>query len=251
MNQESLEKMSRMRLLGMHHAFKACIETAQPQEFTNDELVQHLIQSEWDDRRYRTVQRGLKNANFGYSASIEQIDYSDGRRLDKNLVQRLSTCNFIEKGEDLFITGSTGTGKSFLASALGQQACLLGYKVMYTNTTKLMSHLKMAKADGAHLRELSKIEKQDALILDDFGVQPFDAGSRALLLDIIEDRHGKRTTIITAQVPVKKWHEVIGEKTLADAIMDRIVHQSIRIELYGDSLRKKQKPSTEIMETIL
>ena len=197
------------------------------------------------------VQRGLKNANFRYRASIEQIDYSDGRGLDKNLVQRLSTCNFIEKGEDLFITGSTGTGKSFLASALGQQACLLGYKVMYSNTTKLMSHLKMAKADGANLRELSKIEKQDALILDDFGVQPFDAGSRALLLDIIEDRHGKRTTIITAQVPVKKWHEVIGEKTLADAIMDRIVHQSIRIELYGDSLRKKQKPATEIMETIL
>jgi len=251
MNQESLEKMSRMRLLGMHHAFKACIETEHPQQFTNDELVHHLIESEWDDRSYRMVQRGLKNANFRYSASIEQIDYSDGRGLDKNLVQRLSTCNFIEKGEDLFITGSTGTGKSFLASALGQQACLLGYKVLYTNTAKLMSHLKMAKADGAHLKELSKIEKQDALILDDFGVQPFDAGSRALLLDIIEDRHGKRTTIITAQVPVKKWHEVIGEKTLADAIMDRIVHQSIRIELYGDSLRKKQKPNNEIMETIL
>jgi DNA replication protein DnaC len=251
MNKESLEKMSRMRLLGMHHAFKTSIETEHPQEFTNDELVHHLVQSEWDDRRYRMVQRGLKNANFRYRASVEQIDYSDGRGLDKNLVQRLSTCNFIEKGEDLFITGSTGTGKSFLASALGQQACLLGYKVMYSNTTKLMSHLKMAKADGTHLRELSKIEKQDALILDDFGVQPFDAGSRALLLDIIEDRHGKRTTIITAQVPVKKWHEVIGEKTLADAIMDRIVHQSIRIELYGDSLRKKQKPTSEIMETIL
>ena len=169
----------------------------------------------------------------------------------KNLVQRLSTCEFIKKGEDLFITGSTGTGKSFLASALGQQACLLGYKVLYTNTTKLMSHLKMAKADGAHLKELSKIEKQDALILDDFGVQPFDAGSRALLLDIIEDRHGKKSTIITAQVPVKKWHEVIGEKTLADAILDRIVHQSIRIELYGESLRKKQKATTQIMESIL
>ena len=114
-----------------------------------------------------------------------------------------------------------------------------------------MSHLKMAKADGAHLKELSKIEKQDALILDDFGVQPFDAQSRALLMDIIEDRHGKRSTIITAQLPVKKWHEVIGEKTIADAIMDRIVHQSIRIELYGDSLRKKQKGKTEIMESYL
>jgi len=114
-----------------------------------------------------------------------------------------------------------------------------------------MSHLKMAKADGAHLKELSKIEKQDTLILDDFGVQPFDAGSRALLLDIIEDRHGKRSIIITAQVPVKKWHDVIGEKTLADAILDRIVHQSIRIELYGESLRKKQKANTEIMESFL
>ena len=155
------------------------------------------------------VQRGLKNANFRYSASLEQIDYSDGKGLDKNLLQRLSTCNFIEKGEDLFITGSTGAGKSFLASALGQQACLLGYKVLYTNTTKLISHLKMAKADGDHLKELSKIEKQDALILDDFGAQTFDAGSRALLQDIIEDWHGKRTTITTAQVPVKKWHEVI------------------------------------------
>ena len=235
----------------MHHAFKTNLETEHPQTFTNDELVHHLVQSEWDDRRYRMVQRGLKNANFRYRAGIEQIDYADGRGMDKNQVQRLSTCGFIKKGEDLFITGSTGTGKSFLASALGQQACLLGYKVLYTNTAKLMSHLKMAKADGAHLRELSKIEKQDALILDDFGVQPFDAASRALLLDIIEDRHGKRTTIITAQIPVKKWHEVIGEKTIADAIMDRIVHQSIRIELYGESLRKRQQVKKEEMESFL
>jgi DNA replication protein DnaC len=252
MNKESLEKMSRMRLLGMYQAFKASIESdVQTQNFTNDELVHHLVQSEWDDRQHRSVQRGLKNANFRYSASIEQLDYTGQRGLDKNIVQRLSACDFIKKGEDLFITGSTGTGKSFLASALGQQACLLGYKVLYTNTAKLMSHLKMARADGAHLKELSKIEKQDALILDDFGVQPFDAQGRALLLDIIEDRHGKRSTIITAQLPVKKWHEVIGEKTIADAIMDRIVHQSIRIELYGESLRKKQKADTVIMESFI
>ena len=252
MNKESLDKMTRMRLFGMHHAFKACIETDDPpQQFTNDELVHHLVQSEWDDRQHRSVQRGLRNANFRYSASIEQLDYTVDRGLDKNLVQRLSTCDFIKKGEALFITGSTGTGKSFLASAIGQQACLLGYRILYTNTAKLMSHLKMAKADGAHLKELSKIEKQDALILDDFGVQPFDPGSRALLLDIIEDRHGKRSTIITAQVPVKKWHELIGEKTLADAILDRIVHQSIRIELYGESLRKKQKVTTQIIESFL
>jgi DNA replication protein DnaC len=245
MNKESLDKMNRMRLLGMHHAFETSIETHQVESFTNDELVHHLVQSEWDDRQYRSLQRGLKNANFRYKASIEQLDYTEDRGLDRNLVQRLADCSFIQKGEDLFITGSTGTGKSFLASALGQQACLLGYKVLYTNTTKLLSQLKMAKADGAHLKELSGIEKKDVLILDDFGVQPLDAQGRALLLDIIEDRHSKRTTIITSQVPVKKWHEIIGEKTLADAILDRIVHQSIRIELYGDSLRKKTKPTYE------
>jgi DNA replication protein DnaC len=239
MNKESLEKMSRMRLLGMHHAFKNCIENNQADAFTNDEMVHHLVQSEWDDRQHRSVQRNLKSAHFRYSASLEQLDYTEERGLDKNQVQRLS--EFIKKGEDLFITGSTGTGKSYLASAIGQQACLLGLKVLYTNVAKLMSQLKMAKADGAHLKELARIEKQDALILDDFGVQPLDNQSRSLLLDIIEDRHGKRSTIITSQVPVKKWHEVIGEETLADAILDRIVHQSIRIELYGESLRKKQR----------
>lgn len=241
MNKESLDKMTRMRLLGMHHAFETAIETKKMNTFTNDELVHHLIQSEWDDRQYRSLQRGLKNANFRYKATIEQLDYTEDRGLDKNLVRRLSDCSFIDKGEDLFITGSTGTGKSFLASALGQQACLLGYKVLYTNTTKLLSQLKMSKADGTHLKELTAIEKKDVLILDDFGIQPLDAPGRALLMDIIEDRHNKHTTIITSQVPVKKWHEIIGEKTLADAILDRIVHQSIRIELFGDSLRKKQK----------
>ena len=126
MNKESLEKMGRMRLLGMHLAFKTSLETHQSEQLTNDELVHHLVQSEWDDRQYRSVQRGLKNANFRYQASLEQLDYTEERGLDKNQVQRLSSCDFIQKGEDLFITGSTGCGKSFLASALGQQACLLG-----------------------------------------------------------------------------------------------------------------------------
>jgi len=245
MNRESLDKMNQMRFLGMHHAFETAIETKKMNTFTNDELVHHLVQSEWDDRQYRSLQRGLKNANFRYKANVEQLDYTEERGLDKNLIQRLSDCSFIDKGEDLFITGSTGTGKSFLASALGQQACLLGYKVLYTNTTKLLSQLKMAKADGKHLKELTGIERKDVLILDDFGIQPLDAPGRAILMDIIEDRHNKHTTIITSQVPVKKWHEIIGEKTLADAILDRIVHKSIRIELFGDSMRKKQREIAE------
>ena len=245
MNEESLEKMNRMRLLGMHAAFSNCIEDKSGATFTNDELVHHLVQSEWDDRRNRALQRSIKNAAFRYQAAIEQLDYGPDRGLDKNQLQRLITCDFISKGADLFITGSTGTGKSFLASALGHQACLCGYKVLYAGTARLMSQLKMAKADGTHLKELARIEKQDVLILDDFGVQTLDVQSRAFLLDIIEDRHSRRTTIITAQIPVGKWHEIIGEKTIADAILDRIVHQSIRIELYGESLRKKRNLPNE------
>ena len=139
----------------------------------------------------------------------------------------------------MLITGSTGTGKSFLASAIGHQACQLGFKVLYANTTRLLAQLKMAKADGSSIKELTRIEKQDLLILDDFGIQPFDHQSRASLLDIIEDRHGKRSTIITAQIPVKQWYDLIGEKTVADAIMDRLVHNAQRIELTGESLRRK------------
>ena len=160
------------------------------------------------------------------------------------MIDRLFTGEFIKKGHDVFITGSTGTGKSYLASAIGHQACLSGFKVYYSNTAKLMSALKMAKADGSHLRELNRIEKQDLLILDDFGIQAFDASGRSLLMDIVEDRHGKRSTIIASQVPVKNWYDVIGEQTIADAILDRIVHQSLRVELKGDSLRKRKQDNT-------
>jgi DNA replication protein DnaC len=250
MNEESLEKMNRMRLLGMHSAFKACIENNKAEAFTNDELVHHLVNSEWDDRRNRAVQRSLRNARFRYPANMEQVDYDQDRGVDKNQLLRLSSCEFIAKGQDLFITGSTGTGKSFLASALGHQACLLGYKALYASTAKLISQLKIAKAGGDYLKELSRIEKLDVIIFDDFGTQPLDAQGRAFLLDIIEDRHGQRSTIITAQVPVKKWHEIIGEKTIADAILDRIVHQALRIELFGESLRKKRKQNEDMPNII-
>jgi DNA replication protein DnaC len=238
MNTNTLDKMKRMRLLGMHRAFKTSLEQ-QEQSCTADELIALLIDSEWDDRYNRAIERAMYNARFRYKATIEQLDYSTERGIDKNLVHRLADGGFIDRKEDVLITGSTGTGKSFLASAIGHQACQLGYKVLYANTTKLFAQLKMAKADGSSIKELMKIEKQDLLILDDFGIQPLDQQARASLLDIIEDRHGKRSTIITAQLPVKQWYEVIGEKTVADAILDRIVHSAQRIELKGESLRRK------------
>jgi DNA replication protein DnaC len=244
MNTETIKKMGDMRLYGMQTAFKTFVELPPTVSFTNDEMAQYLVQNEWDDRKHRSLQRNIKTARFRYIADADGIDFNPKRGLDKNQVDRLFTCEFLKKAQDVFITGSTGTGKSYLASAIGHQACLLGYKVYYANTAKLMSILKMAKADGSHLRELYRIEKQDLLILDDFGLQAFDAGSRSMLMDIIEDRHGKHSTLIASQVPVKNWYDVIGEQTVADAILDRLVHQSVRIELKGESLRKTKKENT-------
>lgn len=239
MNTNTLDKMRRMRLLGMHRAFKTSLETKSETTATADEMVAMLIESEWDDRYNRNIERIMRNARFRYKATIEQLDYNAERAIDKNQVHRLADGEFIRKKEDLLITGSTGTGKSFLASAIGHQCCQLGFKVLYTNATRLFAQLKMAKADGSAIKELMKIEKYDLLILDDFGIQPLDTQSRAVLMDIMEDRHGKHSTIITSQLPVKQWYDVIGEKTVADAILDRIVHQSQRIELKGESLRRK------------
>ena len=184
------------------------------------------------------IARLIKNASFRYNASIEEIDYSIDRGLDKNLMDRLADLSFVRESRDLFITGSTGTGKSYIATALGMRACQKGMRVMYANTYRLMGRLKLAKAKGDIIKELKRIEKMDVLIMEDFCMHPFDSGSRMSLMDIIEDRYGKKTTILTSQVPVKNWYDLIGDKTVADAILDRLVHNALRIELRGESLRK-------------
>lgn len=240
MNETTLQKMKQMKLYGMTTAFKASLEDGRKVNMTADELISFLIDAEWDDRNNRRIARRIKTARFRYKANIEQIDFSVDRSLDKNLMNRFAECNFIDKHENILITGSTGIGKSYIASALGNQACMLGYKVFYVGTSKLFAMLKMAKADGSYIKEIAKIEKADLLILDDFGMQPLDTHNRAALMEIIEDRHGKRSTIIAGQLPVGQWHDVIGEKTVADAILDRIVHNAYRIEMVGESLRKRQ-----------
>ena len=245
MNTNTLDKLRKLKFYGMFHAFKSSIETGQTDQYTSDELLAHLIDSEWDYRQNRRIERQILYARFRYKASIEEIHYHADRSIDRNQVMRLADCTFIDRYENLLITGSTGIGKSYLASAIGYQACMLGYRVLYASTPKLFAKLKMAKADGSYIKEVAKIEKQQLLILDDFGIQPFDAQSRAALMEIIEDRHSKTSLIITSQLPVSKWHEVIGEKTIADAILDRIVHDAHRIELKGESMRKKRLTVTE------
>jgi DNA replication protein DnaC len=246
MTQETLEKIKRLKLLGMARAYQTSLENDRLLQLSADELINMLIEAEWDDRVNRNIERRLRNARFRYQSNIENIDFGADRNLDRNQIMRLAECGYIKKHENILITGSTGIGKSHLATALGHQACILGFKVYYANMAKLFSKLKMGKADGSYIREISKIERQDLLILDDFGLLPIDNQNRSALMEIIEDRHAKASMIITSQLPVNAWHEVIGEKTIADAILDRIVHDAHRIELKGESMRKMRVKQKEI-----
>lgn len=242
--QQTIEKMKQMRLQGMARSLQQTMESGKNERFTADEMIVHLVNAEWDERYNKKMDRFVKQAKFRYKASVEQVTYEDDR-LDKNQFLRLADCTYIKRKENIILTGSTGIGKSFIASALGHQACSEGYRVLYQHSTKLFARLKLAKADGTYLKELTKIEKQHLLIIDDFGIQPLDAQSRSILMEIIEDRHGKTSTIFTSQLPVNLWHEIIGEQTIADAILDRIVHDAHRIEMVGESMRRKKQNKTE------
>lgn len=248
-NQATMEKMQGMRFNGMLRAFQSTMETGVKNNFTSDELIGHLIDAEWDDRKNRKITRLIQYAKFRYSAAFEEIDFISKRNLDKNEILRLSDCNWIEKHQNIIATGSAGAGKSFIASALGHQACLYGYKVLYFNCMKLFSKLKISNADGSYISEINKIQKADLLILDDWGLQSFDKQNRLTFLEILEDRHGLKSTIIISQIPIKNWHEIIGDKTIADAICDRLVHTSYKINLQtknslrDEKLRKKGEKS--------
>lgn len=247
MNETTLNKMQQMKLLGMYRAFKTNVETQTAEIYTPDEIIAHLVDAEWDERQHRNFEQKIKNARFRYKAALEDLNYHPSRNMDKNQVMRFADCSFIDKAECILITGSTGIGKSYIASALGYHACSMGYKVVYYNVPKLFTKLKMSKADGSYLKEVAKIERQQLLILDDFGLQPFDAQSRVALMELIEDRHGKGALIITSQVPVNKWYDIIGEQTIADAILDRIIHNAHRLELKGESMRKKRTNENELI----
>lgn len=237
-NEATINKMQRMKFYGMIKAFHQTMETGIKNKFTPDELLAHLIDCEWEERQNRKLTRLIKNAKFRYQASIEQLNFTLKRNLDKNLILRFNSTNWIENKQNIIITGATGSGKSFLGCAIGNSACINGLKVIYYNCSKLFSNLKLAKADGSYVKEINKIAKQDVLILDDFGLAHLDTQNRLSLLEILEDRYGVKSTIIMSQLPIAKWFEIINDKTIADAICDRLVHNSFKIELKGGSVRK-------------
>ena len=237
-NNQTIEKLKQMRLTAMAQLHGQYVENHQYSECSADEYLALLTDHEWENRYNRKIQRLIQQANFRQKASVEEVSYKDGRHLDKNMFQRLATLGFIAKKENLIITGSSGVGKSYLAQALGYQACFQEHKVLYSTTARLLNRLKLSKLDGTYLKEIQKLNKVQLLILDDFGLQAFDNFARETLMDIIDERFANTSTIIASQLPVSTWYEIIGESTIADAILDRIVNSSHRIQLQGESLRK-------------
>ncbi len=240
-NHPTIEKMKHMKLYGMAQLHYSAIHENMYGDYTTDEYLNLLIDQEWEHRQSRKIVNLTKTAGFRLQAYPSDIDYTSKRNLDKNQFERLVSLEFIRKKQNIIFEGATGVGKSYLAQALGHHACSMLYKTLYFPTARLFEKLKIAKLDGTYLKELKKLQKAHLLILDDFGLHPFDNYSRQALMDLIEDRYDRTSTIVISQIPVSKWHGLIGEGTIADAILDRLVNSSHRIQLEGDSMRKKKK----------
>jgi DNA replication protein DnaC len=238
-NHTTIEKMKHLRLHGMAQVHYAAVQEKMYADYTQDEYTALLVDQEWDLRQHKRIKNITARAGFKLSASIRDIDYTAQRNLDKNYLERILTLDFIRKHQNIIITGSTGVGKSYLAQAIGNHACTLLYKTVYFNTAKLMELFRTARLDGTYLKLIKKVKRSPLLILDDFGLAPFDSSARQTLMDVVEDRHDQSSTIIASQIPVSQWHGLIGEGTIADAILDRIVNSAHRITLTGNSLRKK------------
>jgi len=233
-------ELMRLKLSGMAHCVKTLEETRQTDTVSFRDGLRLLLQAEKDQREANRYQRLLKNAAFRYQASVEELSYEASRGVEQSRVLSLSTGTYIGNGEAVLITGAAGCGKSFLASALGMQACRQGYAVAYYNMQKLLLRLKMARVEGTIIRLFEKLANTDLLILDDFGLAKPDKQTQLDFMEIIEDRHAKKATIIASQIPVSGWFEVFSDETLADSIIDRIIYTSHRFELKGESLRKKR-----------
>lgn len=231
-------KFGYLRLRGMGRTYQALSETKRLHELSFNDGLEVLLQGEQDERSNNKRERLLKQAKFRYQASLEELIYKPSRELDRGLITSLATGEYIAKGESILVSGCAGVGKSFLISALGANACSHGYSVAYYNTQKLLMETKMARLDGNIMKFFQKLAKTSLLIIDDFGLSTFDQQSQFDFMEIMEDRHGKMSTIMASQLPVENWIEVFTESTVAEAVLDRIVHNSYRFTLKGDSLRK-------------
>lgn len=235
-----LDKLRTLRCQGMLESLQEQFQQSDMQALSFEDRVSLMIDREWWLRENNRIKKRLKSANLRQTASMEDIDYEPTRGLSKAVMQSLSACQWVRESQNILLMGPTGTGKSFIASALGHKACLEGFTVRYVRCSRLFQELAVARGDGRYLKLIKQISKSQVLILDDWGVSPMNDTYRRDLLEILDDRHQHSSTIVTSQLPLKYWHDFIGDPTLADAILDRLIHNSHKIELKGESMRKKK-----------
>ena len=241
----TLDKLESLRLAGMVKAFKEQMEMADISDMTFEERLGLLADREAADRETRRLKTRLRKAKLRQNACIEDIDFRHPRGLDKSLITRLADCEWIKKHQNIIITGPTGVGKSYLACAFAQKACREGYTTVYLRISRLFEDLSLAKGDGRYIKMLTAFAKTDLLVLDDYGLAKLNQEQRHDLLEILEDRHGLKSVLVTSQLPLEHWHEQIGDPTLADAILDRLIHNAHKIHLKGGSMRKKKANLTQ------
>jgi DNA replication protein DnaC len=242
---QTLEQMQQLRFHGMYHAYRSQLELPMDQQLQGHDLVAQLVQSEQLNRSNEKTAYYLKLAKLRLPAMLEQIECSAARNITKQQLAMLAEGNYLKQGENILITGSTGSGKSFFGCALGHQACMQGYKTVYLNMNRLIEKITLSKLDGSYIKLLNHLERQTLIILDDFGLQNLTQDVRITLLQLLEDRYGKKSIIVTSQLPVAKWYEYINDPTLADAILDRLTASAHRIELTGESLRRRKSKSNQ------
>src|SRR6266853_4057063 len=240
----TLDKLQTLRLTGMYQALVEQLQMPDMAALTFEERLGLLVDRALTERENRRLTTRLRQAKLRQTACIEDIDYRHPRGLDKALMARLVTCQWVRDRHNVFITGPTGIGKTWLGCALGHKACREGLTVLYLRLPRFLPELPIAKGDGRYGKLLTTLAKTDVLILDDWGLAPFSDENRRDLLEIVEDRHERRATIITSQLPVEHWHDALGDPTLADAILDRLVHNASKSVLHGESMRKRQAKLT-------
>jgi DNA replication protein DnaC len=238
-----MEKLVALRLEGMVNALKAQQQDPAAAELTFHERLGLLVDQQWNWRENQALGRRLKAAKLRGNACIEEIDFRAARGLDKSVIRALAhESNWVAKHENVFVLGPTGVGKSFVASALAQKACRDGYSVFYARAQSLFRDLSLARADGSLRHLLAKLGRVDVMVIDDWAMAPLTEAERRDFWEICEERYQRRSTVLTSQLPITRWHEQIGDPTLADGILDRLVHNAHRLEMKGDSLRKRTKP---------